>query len=152
MKKRLSIFEFISTNKMEDIISEIIKDSNIMEAIGRASTFSPAVAEAEAFKIIGNIKNLINTNPTPSWENVIQPLFIKLNELSTKAPNVIPNLNTLKQELAQKYPEYFQDSEELLNHLKLNDVNINTASQVIPVDPSIPTTEVPHTSSFVRGR
>ena len=145
-----SLFEFVSIKNVEDIISEIIKDANIMEAMGRASMFSPAVAEAEAFKLIGNIRTLINTNPPADWQNVVQPLFIKLTDLSMKAPSIIPNVNIIKQELAQKYPDYFQDPEELLNHLKQNDVHINTATQAIPIDPATPIKEVPHTSSFVR--
>lgn len=147
MIKKLSVFEFVSYKNIGNYLNEFVKELELLEAINRIQPYNRTFIIHQAKGLLNKVRQEIDTRPLPNWEAVIQPEYIKLQTLVSKALRELePDFKELEFLLAQAYPEYFQNREDLLQAGKI--ANIENPSggidnnTILPLDPETPTTTI----------
>ncbi len=147
MTKRLSIFEFVANKNISDIISEFLRDFSLIEAIdpSKLQQYNRAAVIQQANNLINKLKQDMDRRPLPNFESAIQPDYIKLQNLVTKAMRELePEFKELEFLLAHNYPQYFQNRQDLLQAGKLANIESPSGNNetILPLDPETPTTTI----------
>jgi hypothetical protein len=137
MSNRLSIFEFVSYKNIPDYVSELLREISLTEGLEERLTVQQRQGLIDrGSQLINNLEAALTTRPVPNFETAIQPSYISLQRdlIPLIGKELGAKFNTLELHLAQIYPNYFQDRQDLLQAGQL----ANNNSTIMPMDPSIP--------------